>query len=141
MSSRARKEPKAKPKKPAEKAARAPAKVETEAPPKAAEVQRPKGEAPRAMVSSRHEGSMVEREARGFSVGELGSAGFTLGVANRLGLATDIRRRTVLERNVESLRSWFSPPKQVPAPKPVMQERAEEQAPKPKRRASTKKTK
>ena len=140
MSSRAKKEPKAKPKKQAEKATTAKPKVEAEAPPRAAEVPRPKGEAPRAMVNSRHEGAMVEREARGFSIGELGGAGFTLGSASRLGLATDIRRRTVLEKNVESLKSWFSPPKQAPAPKPVA-EPVEEEAPKPKKRAPAKKTK
>jgi ribosomal protein L13E len=140
LSSSGKKEPKAKPKKPAEKATPAKPKVETEAPPRPAEAPRPKGQAPRAMVSSRHEGAMIEREARGFSIGELGGAGFTLGSASRLGLATDIRRRTVLEKNVESLKGWFSPPKQAPSPKP-MPEPSVVEAPKPKKRAPAKKTK
>lgn len=139
MSSKAKKEPKAKPKKPAEKEAPAKRKEETAAPPRAVEVPKPKGEAPRAIVSSRHEGAMIEREARGFSMGELGGAGFTFGTASRLGLATDIRRRTVIEKNVESLKSWFSPPKPAPVTKPVA-EPVEEEA-KPKKRATAKKTK
>jgi len=139
LSSKGKKEAKPKPKKPAEKTAPAKPKEETTTPPKIVEVAKPKGEAPRAMVSSRHEGEMIEREARGFSMGELGGAGFTLGAAGRLGLSTDIRRRTVLEKNVESLKSWFSPPKKAPTPKPIVEPVVEEA--KPKKKAPAKKTK
>ena len=135
MSSKAKKEPQAKPKKAAEKVAPEP--VEAAPAPRPA-APKPTGGAPKAVVESRHEGEMIEREARGFSPGELGGAGFTLGTASRLGLATDIRRRTVLEKNVESLKSWFSPPKQPPAPKPAP---AAAEEPKPKKRAPAKKTK
>jgi len=138
LSSKA-KEPKAKPKKPQAKAAKAKPKAEQVPPPKV-ETPKPKGPAPRAVVSSRHEGAMMEREARGFSLGELGGAGFGTHEASRLGLATDIRRRTVLEKNVESLRSWFIPQKPAPAPKPAAEEPAEAPAAKPKRRAPAKKT-
>jgi ribosomal protein L13E len=140
LSSRVKKEPKAKPKKPAEKVAPVRPREEAVAPKKVAEVPRPKGAKPRAMVFSRHEGAMIEREARGYSMGELSSAGFDLRAASRLGLATDTRRRTVLERNVESLKGWFVPPKQAPVQEPAMRETAPEPAPKPKKRAPAKKT-
>jgi hypothetical protein len=91
------------------------------------------------MVSSRHEGAMIEREARGFSTGELNQAGFGLHDAGRLKLAMDIRRRTSLEKNVESLKSWFAPPKRAPAPVPVAEEPKAEPAAKPKKRAPAKK--
>lgn len=139
MSSKEKKEPKAKAKKPQAKAARAKAKAEPAAATKV-EVPKPKGPPPRAVVNSRHDGAMVEREARGFSLGELGGAGFNVHEASRLGLAMDVRRRTTLEENVESLKSWFTPPKPAPAPKPVAEEPAEAPAPKPKRRAPAKKT-
>lgn len=141
MSSRTKKEPRAKPRKPETKAAPARAKAEAVATARPVEVPRPKGDAPRAMVSSRHEGTMIEREARGFSMGELSGAGFSIHEASRLGLSTDIRRRTVLEQNVESLRSWSAPPKPAPAPKPAVEEPAAEPAAKPKKRAPPKKTK
>jgi len=126
-----KKESKAKPKKSVEKA---PPRAEAEAP-KTLEAPKPRGAIPVALVSSRHLGDLIEREARGFSLGELGSAGLTLSSASSLGLMSDIRRRTVLEKNVESLKSWFTPPPKAAAkPKPAVLETKVEE-PKPKKRA------
>lgn len=135
MSPRVKKETEAKPKKRPSKGPKV-KEEESVAAPRAVQTPRPKGAAPLAMVSSRHEGAMIERRARGFSMGELGGAGFNLREASRLGLTTDIRRRTVLEPNVESLKSWFTPT-EAPAPKPAKAE----PAPKPRKRAPSKKTK
>lgn len=65
------------------------------------------GQVPRAMVSARHAGSMRERAGRGFSIGELGSAGVTLDAARRGEVPLDVRRRSVLEANVEALKVWL----------------------------------
>jgi ribosomal protein L13E len=139
LSSRAKKEPRAKPKKPEAKAASAKPKGEAVAKPKPVEVAKPKGQAPLAVVNIRHEGMMKQRQARGFSNGELSGAGFSIHEASRLGLAMDIRRRTVLEQNVESLRSWFTPSKPVPAHKPPVAKAEAKPEEKPKKRAPPKK--
>ena len=138
MSSKEKKEPRAKPK-PQAKATKAKPKAEQAAPARV-EAPKPKGPPPHAVVSSRHEGAMMEREARGFSSGELGGAGFNVHEASKLGLALDVRRRTILEKNVEALKSWFTPPRPAPAPKPVAEGPVEAPAPKPKKRAPAKKT-
>jgi ribosomal protein L13E len=67
------------------------------------------GPRPTASVVVRHldAGSMHERAARGFSLGELASAGVPLNAAKREGLALDIRRRSVVEGNVGLLKGWF----------------------------------
>jgi len=53
---------------------------------------------------------MITRVGRGFSVGELLGAGFPERLAARLGVPVDVRRRSVLEENLQSLRKWYSPP-------------------------------
>ena len=141
MSSKTKKEPKVQPKKPAAKPAQTKPRETQAIPAKAPEVQKPRGPAPVALVSSRHEGAMIERQARGFSMGELGSAGFSIHDAGRLGLSMDIRRRTVLEKNVESLKGWFNPPKAAPKPEPIAPKAVAEPEQKPKKRAPAKKTK
>ena len=45
-----------------------------------------------------------ERVGRGFSKGELKSAGLTLQDAKKLGIYVDKRRRSVHEKNVEALK-------------------------------------
>ncbi len=106
----AAKEKKAAPraKKPAEK---------KEAPPKeVVKVERVElGTPPLATVEVRHvdSDSLHERVARGFSFGELASAGIPLNSAKREGLDLDIRRRSVVEGNVEALKAWFKNPGQV----------------------------
>ena len=57
---------------------------------------------------------MHERAARGFSFGELASAGVPLNAAKREGLSLDIRRRSVVEGNVEMLKGWFKSPPRSP---------------------------
>jgi ribosomal protein L13E len=65
------------------------------------------GPPPEAAILSRHIDSLHERLARGFSFGELASAGVPLNAAKREGLSLDIRRRSVVEGNVEALKGWF----------------------------------
>jgi ribosomal protein L13E len=65
------------------------------------------GPPPKAAILSRHIDSLHERLARGFSLGELASAGVPLNAAKREGLSLDIRRRSVVEGNVDTLKGWF----------------------------------
>ena len=71
---------------------------------------RPKGRPPVALVSARHGIGVVSREGRGFSLGELSGAGLAPAVAPRWGLRVDIRRRSVVEENVDSLKAWAAHP-------------------------------
>jgi len=71
---------------------------------------KPTGKAPEAMISSRHGTGVVTRAGRGFSIGELAGAGLPRNLASKWGLRLDLRRRSVLESNVTSLRSWSSHP-------------------------------
>ena len=59
---------------------------------------------------------MVRRESRGFSYGEIQSAGIPLDTAKRWELSTDSRRRSVLHDNVQTLKGWYSKAKQVKRP-------------------------
>jgi ribosomal protein L13E len=68
------------------------------------------GPAPVAVVAARHIDSLRERAARGFSFGELSSAGIPLEAAKRQDLSVDVRRRSVVDQNVEALKSWFKHP-------------------------------
>ena len=79
-------------------------------------LQKPAGAVPTAEVMSRHEGEMVSRGSRGFSEGELASSGVVLRLAKAWGLPMDIRRRSVLDNNVEALKAWYSKAKQVERP-------------------------
>ena len=65
------------------------------------------GPLPEATIASRHIDSMRERPGRGFSFGELASAGVPLNAARREGLSLDVRRRSVVDGNVEALKGWF----------------------------------
>jgi ribosomal protein L13E len=67
---------------------------------------RPAAKAPKAVVSARHGTGMVTRAGRGFSLGELSGAGLAPRLASMWGARIDYRRRSVLEPNVASLRSW-----------------------------------
>jgi ribosomal protein L13E len=67
---------------------------------------KPTGAPPVPSVNARHDGNMVARGSRGFSYGEVGGAGFDLATAKRWRLPLDLRRRSVLEHNVEVLKSW-----------------------------------
>lgn len=70
------------------------------------EVNKPTGRVPTASVSARHGINMIVRRAKGFSLGEAKSAGLSLHLALRWGLPLDIRRRSVLDANVESVKGW-----------------------------------
>jgi ribosomal protein L13E len=71
---------------------------------------KPKASAPSAWVGSRHDTVIVERAGKGFSMGELAGAGLPPSTARRWGVSTDLRRRSVLERNAQALKLWFTPP-------------------------------
>ena len=68
------------------------------------------GPPPMAVVASRHFDSMRDRAARGFSFGELSSAGIPLNTARRENVSVDVRRRSVVEQNVQALKSWSKAP-------------------------------
>jgi ribosomal protein L13E len=70
---------------------------------------KPTGAPPFANVEVRHGGRMMQRQARGYSLGEVAQAGLNFGLARRWGLLVDYRRRSTLEGNVASLKKW-SPP-------------------------------
>ena len=65
--------------------------------------------APVPVVLTRHESAMQQRDARGYSLGELESAGIAFIVAKRIRVPLDIRRRSVLEGNVAKLKGWYQP--------------------------------
>ncbi|MDE1852969.1 MAG: ribosomal protein L13e [Thaumarchaeota archaeon] len=69
---------------------------------------RPPGKAPEAVVVARHEAGMVTRAGRGFSFGELSGVGLAPRTAMMWGVRVDHRRRSVLEGNVSSLKTWHS---------------------------------
>ncbi len=71
------------------------------------------GPAPAAAVAARHMDSMHERKGRGFSFGELASAGVSMAIALRQNLSLDVRRRSVVEGNVEALKAWLKAPAPV----------------------------
>ncbi len=90
------------------------------------EAERPSGRPPMAAVLARHDGSMVERAGRGFSVGELAGAALPLRLARKWNLKVDEMRRSTLEGNVKSLKAWWTPPARKAKP-------AEESKPAPKK--------
>ncbi|MDG7009509.1 MAG: ribosomal protein L13e [Nitrososphaerota archaeon] len=73
----------------------------------------PAGRPPVALVQSRHGGRMVSREGRGFSFGEISGAGLVPAVTSKWGLRVDMRRRSVIDGNVASVKSWVAHPSAV----------------------------
>jgi ribosomal protein L13E len=71
---------------------------------------RPTGKAPEAMVTSRHGTGFVTRLGKGFSSGELAGAGLSPKLASDWGARLDLRRRSVVDSNVASLKSWGTHP-------------------------------
>ena len=71
---------------------------------------KPSSKAPEPVITSRHGTGLVTRQGRGFSVREVAEAGLTPRLATRWGLRLDLRRRSVVEGNVDSLKSWISHP-------------------------------
>ena len=67
----------------------------------------PKGPPPLAMVNTRHAGGMIERAARGFSLGELSASALSFERAKKWRVPLDIRRRTALDGNVTRLTNWL----------------------------------
>jgi len=67
----------------------------------------PKGPPPLAMVNTRHAGGIIERAARGFSLGELSASALSFERAKKWRVPLDIRRRTALDGNVTRLTSWL----------------------------------
>ena len=81
------------------KAEKAKTRVETES--------LPKGPPPLPMVNTRHAGGIIERAARGFSLGELSASALSFERAKKWRVPLDIRRRTALDGNVTRLTSWL----------------------------------
>ncbi len=69
-------------------------------------VPKPTGASPSAVVEVRHGGRMMQRQASGYSLGEVAQAGLSFGLARRWGLLVDDRRRSALKENVASLKKW-----------------------------------
>jgi ribosomal protein L13E len=87
---------------------------------------KPSGKAPEAMVTSRHGVGFVTRQGRGFSMAELAGAGLSRNLASNWGLRLDQRRRSVVDSNVLSLKSWSSHPSAVMRAEGVAKEMEEE---------------
>ena len=71
---------------------------------------RPTGKAPDAMVTSRHGTGVVTRTGKGFSMSELAGAGLSPDLASAWGVRLDPRRRSMIDTNVASLKSWGAHP-------------------------------
>jgi ribosomal protein L13E len=67
---------------------------------------KPTGTPPPAIVEVRHSGRIMQRQASGYSRGEVEEAGLNFGLARRWGLLVDDRRRSALEGNITSLKKW-----------------------------------
>lgn len=74
---------------------------------------KPTSAPPSAIVEVRHGGRMMQRQASGYSLGEIEQAGLNLGLVRRWGLLVDGRRRSTLEDNVASLKKWSSQTKKT----------------------------
>jgi len=104
-----------KPKKAAPKAKTVAEKKESPVKPVAKPISKPEplklGPPPMAVVATRHvdSDSLHERQARGFSFGELSSAGVPLNAAKNHDLSVDVRRRSVVDKNVQMLKGWLQP--------------------------------
>lgn len=76
---------------------------------KAASHNKPSGRAPQALVMARHSREMKARPGRGFSLGEVAGAGLAPRLVAEWGASLDVRRRSVIEGNVGSLKKWAAP--------------------------------
>ncbi len=112
-------------------------KAETRPSKKPVKLERPSGSPPAATVSSRHGTSFVQRAARGFSLRELSEGGLALIQAQRWGVPLDLRRRSVVEANVSSVKKWASRARPVEAPEEPKPKH--EQPEKPQKKRPTKK--
>ncbi len=90
----------------------------------------PKGPAPTAVVQARHAREMIERPARGFSLGELSATGLSFEKAKSWKVSLDIRRKSILDGNVTKLKSWLPTKKARMIEKPVEPVKAKEEKPK-----------
>jgi ribosomal protein L13E len=79
-------------------------------------VLKPPGAVPSATVTARHAGSVISRSSKGFSFGEVEGSGMRVPTARDWGLPLDVRRRSVLDHNVEALKGWFSRAEKVEKP-------------------------
>jgi len=100
---------------------------------------RPAATMPLAMVSSRHEAEMVTREGRGFSPGETESAQIPGVLVRRWAIPIDVRRGSVLESNVESLKAWFAGARREELAEPKPKSEKTERPEKPKKAPARKK--
>lgn len=98
----------------------------------------PLGEVPTPMVTSRHRDLPYERQGRGFSFGELAGAGVAWQEVRRLSIPVDIRRRSTLEANVQSLKGWYKVPEKKAAKEPPAEKPAKTTAKRAKKAASKK---
>jgi ribosomal protein L13E len=71
---------------------------------------RPAGKTPQAIVTARHGTGSVTRAGRGFSMGELSSAGIDPHLASSWGLRLDARRRSLIPGNLDTLKKWGTHP-------------------------------
>ncbi|MDA4121415.1 MAG: hypothetical protein OK404_03300 [Thaumarchaeota archaeon] len=71
---------------------------------------RPSGRPPQAEVLSRHGDGMLTRRGKGFSIGEMGRASFPIRLAGPWDIPIDLRRRSVLDANVQTLLKWRPTP-------------------------------
>ncbi len=75
----------------------------------------PNNPVPVPTVNVRHQASMKVRNARGFSIAEIRSAGLSSVSASRWRVPFDKRRKTLLPENAEKLKSWLQSPKEATA--------------------------
>ncbi len=68
---------------------------------------RPTASVARPRVSARHDGSSKERNARGYSLGELAAANVQSWLARRWSVPVDTNRRSTVTGNVQTLKSWL----------------------------------
>jgi len=71
-------------------------------------VQRPAGVVPIPTVDVRHGTGMTQRNARGYSMGEVAQAGLSISQARRWGIPVDDRRRSVLGENASRVKKWIA---------------------------------
>jgi large subunit ribosomal protein L13e len=75
-----------------------------------------------------------QRSGRGFSINELKKAGLNPTEATKLGLPTDLRRKTVHDENVEAIKAYVEKKKAEAKPKPKPKPKTE-----PKKKPKSKK--